>query len=77
MRVLLDACVWGGAASVLRSEGHDVDWVGDWSADPGDERLLAAARAGERILVTLDKDFGELAVVYRLSHTAESCGLST
>ena len=68
MRVLLDACVWGGAVSVLRSEGHDVDWVGDWSADPGDERLMATARAGGQILVTLDKDFGELAVAYRRPH---------
>ena len=52
--MLLDACVWGGAASVLRSEGHAVDWVGDWSADPGDERLMATARAGGQILVTLE-----------------------
>ena len=33
MRVLLDACVWGGAAAVLRAAGHDVEWVGDWSGD--------------------------------------------
>lgn len=56
---------------MLRREGHDVDWVGDWSADPGDERLLATALARGQILVTLDKDFGELAVVYRHSH----CGI--
>ena len=33
VKVLLDACVWGGAMPVLRSEGHDAEWVGDWSAD--------------------------------------------
>ena len=68
MRVLLDACVWGGAASMLRSAGHDVDWVGDWSADPGDERILAMASERKQVLVTLDKDFGELAVVRRRPH---------
>jgi len=68
VRVLLDACVWGGAASVLRSAGHDVDWVGDWSADPGDESILATASERGQVLVTLDKDFGELAVVHRQPH---------
>jgi len=61
VKVLLDACVWGGAVSVLRSAGHDVDWVGHWSADPGDEVILAMASERGQILVTLDKDFGELA----------------
>ncbi len=71
MKVLLDACVWGGAASVLRSAGHEVDRVGDWSADPGDESILAIASARAQVLVTLDKDFGELAVVHRRPH----CGI--
>ena len=68
MKVLLDACVWGGAMSVLRSAGHDVEWVGDWSADPGDEQILATAAAQEQVMVTLDKDFGELAVLHRRPH---------
>ena len=33
--------------------------------DPGDEEILATAYAEGRILITLDKDFGELAVVWR------------
>ena len=37
-------------------------WFGDWSRDPGDEEILAIADQERRILVTLDKDFGELAV---------------
>ena len=71
MKVLLDACVWGGATSALSSAGHDVDWVGGWSADPGDEGILAMASARGQVLVTLDKDFGELAVVHRRQH----CGI--
>lgn len=68
MKLLLDACVWGGAAKVLSEHGHDVECVGQWPEDPGDQAILAAAHAGGRILVTLDKDFGELAVHGRQPH---------
>ncbi|MCC7049124.1 MAG: DUF5615 family PIN-like protein [Alphaproteobacteria bacterium] len=67
MRLILDACVWG-AAQVLAGHGHDVVWVGAWTADPGDEAILLAANAQGRILVTLDKDFGELAVAAQQPH---------
>ncbi len=68
MKLLLDSCVWGGAVGRLRAAGHDVVWSGDWSADPGDEEILARALAEGRVLVTLDKDFGELAIVRELPH---------
>jgi predicted nuclease of predicted toxin-antitoxin system len=54
MKVLLDACVWGGARAAIEAGGHDVLWAGDWLDDPGDEEILARARAEGRILVTLD-----------------------
>jgi len=63
VKLLLDSCVWGGARADLQARGHDVVWCGDWEADPGDEAVLEAARVEGRILVTLDKDFGELAIV--------------
>ncbi len=65
MKLLLDTCIWGGAADELRMRGHDVVWSGDWDEDPGDEEILTTALAQRRILVTLDKDFGELVVVRR------------
>ena len=68
MKLLLDACVWGGAKTALATFGHDVTWAGDRPDDPGDEALLSAANAEERVLVTLDKDFGELAVVRGQPH---------
>jgi predicted nuclease of predicted toxin-antitoxin system len=46
-------------------------WTGDWSEDPGDEEILATAYSEGRILVTLDKDFGELAIVRGTPH----CGI--
>lgn len=68
MKLLLDACVWGGAREALVSAGYDVVWAGDWPASTGDEEILAQAREEDRILVTLDKDFGELAVVRGRPH---------
>jgi predicted nuclease of predicted toxin-antitoxin system len=68
MKLLLDACVWGKAATELRTGGHDVVWVGDWAEDPGDESLLVFARNEQRILITLDKDFGELAILRGIRH---------
>ena len=71
MRLLLDACVWGGARRRFEAAGHDCVWAGDWHEDPGDEDILARATEEERTLVTLDKDFGELAVVRGHPH----CGI--
>ena len=71
MKILLDACVWGGACSQIRSAGHDAIWAGDWDEDPGDEAILRKAHAEGRILITLDKDFGEIAVMKGFPH----CGI--
>jgi predicted nuclease of predicted toxin-antitoxin system len=69
MKILLDSCVWGKARAELEASGHDVVWCGDWPSDPGDEQILAHAHEQGRGLVTLDKDFGELAVVRGASHS--------
>lgn len=69
MRVLLDTCVWGGARATLIHTGHEVDWTGSWNQDPGDEQILAHAAENFMVLVTLDKDFGELAIVRGFKHS--------
>jgi predicted nuclease of predicted toxin-antitoxin system len=71
MKIFLDTCVWGGTLKALVEVGHDVVWSGDWEQDPGDSEILAAAYRERRILVTLDKDFGELALVRGFPH----CGI--
>ena len=68
MKVLLDTCISGNACAEIASAGHDVLWTGDWSKDPGDDEILARAYAEGRVLVTLDKDFGELAIVHERPH---------
>jgi predicted nuclease of predicted toxin-antitoxin system len=66
--ILLDSCVWGGCVEPLRLFGHDVDWCGCWDKDPGDMVILNEAFVKQRILFTMDKDFGELAILKGLPH---------
>jgi predicted nuclease of predicted toxin-antitoxin system len=68
VKVLLDSCVAGKSADLVRQAGHDVTWSGDWPSDPGDDEILKRAVAEGRVLVTIDKDFGELVVVQGLVH---------
>ena len=69
MKVLLDTCVWGGVKKLLVHAGHDVVWTGDWEKDPGDNEILGIAYNENRVLITLDKDFGELAIVFGQPHS--------
>lgn len=68
MRVLLDSCVSGTFLPPLKAAGHDVLWTGSWPKDPGDEEILAFANREERVLITLDKDFGALAILHGYAH---------
>jgi len=69
MKILLDTCVWGGVVQELMAAGHDVVWAGDWPEDPGDDEILERSHREGRVLVTLDKDFGELAIVHERPHS--------
>ena len=70
MKLLLDSCVWGGALVELRTAGFDVVWAGEWERDPGDEEILRRALTESRVLVTLDKAFGHLAIALGQPHPA-------
>lgn len=69
MKLLLDSCVWGGALRRLAEVSHDAVWCGAWERDPGDQEILRIAHEQHRILVTLDKDFGERAIVFGEPHS--------
>jgi predicted nuclease of predicted toxin-antitoxin system len=69
VKLLLDSCMSRKAQQELETAGHDVIWSGAWEHDPGDSEIMAQAYRELRILVTLDKDFGELAVVKGLKHS--------
>lgn len=68
MKLLLDSCIWYGVRNALVDAGYDVVWVGEWKSDPGDEEILAIAYRQDRVLITQDKDFGELTIVRGLPH---------
>ena len=48
----------------LRGEGHDVAYIPEASAGIGDDEVLARANAESRVLLTEDRDFGDLAFFY-------------
>jgi predicted nuclease of predicted toxin-antitoxin system len=54
------------AVVALRERGHDVKWVRTDAPGSSDDQVLARAQVEDRILVTFDKDFGELAFRVRL-----------
>ena len=60
MRFLVDACAGRRLAQWLRENGHDVLEADGLGPDPGDMALLELAASSNRILVTIDTDFGEL-----------------
>lgn len=68
MKFLIDRCAGVKLAQWLRTRGHDVLYAGERDPDPGDEELLAQAVADNRVLVTLDKDFGVLVFAQGASH---------
>ena len=60
MKFLVDRCAGRRLAEWLRSQGHDVVESRERGPDPGDRILLQWAADEERVLVTIDTDFGEL-----------------
>lgn len=61
MRILADENVPRETIEALRSGNHDVVWALTDAPGSSDENVLARASAEQRLLITLDKDFGELA----------------
>jgi len=60
MRFLADENFPAAARSALIAAGHDVSWVGAVAPGVSDPDVLALAGHEGRILLTFDKDFGEL-----------------
>jgi len=54
------------AVEALRQNGHDVLWIRVESPGISDREVLSRAQAENRILLTFDQDFGELAFRSRL-----------
>lgn len=61
MRILANENIPSDLVSALRAAGHDVAWVRQEAPGNSDVEVLAWARRESRLVVTFDKDFGELA----------------
>ena len=69
MRFLLDESADFRLALHLRAAGHDVTAIGhDYPSSLDDPEVLAIAHRERRILITDDRDFGELVFERRHSH---------
>lgn len=66
MRVLANENVSGDIVQALRNFGHDVLWIRTDAPGSSDEVVLARAQTEDRLLLTFDKDFGELAFRFGL-----------
>ncbi|MBI3353478.1 MAG: DUF5615 family PIN-like protein [Nitrospirae bacterium] len=60
VRFIADVNVEKVIIDYLLENGHDVKWIPDYDCEISDEELLKLANAEKRILITNDKDFGEL-----------------
>ena len=70
MRFLLDENAEFRIATFLTTLGHDVTTiVHDYSPGLDDEAVLTIAQQENRILITNDRDFGELIIERQLAHT--------
>jgi predicted nuclease of predicted toxin-antitoxin system len=66
VRFLADECFDARVAARVRDAGHEVAEVRDGWAGSADAAVLALARRARRVILTRDKDFGDLVVRHRL-----------
>jgi predicted nuclease of predicted toxin-antitoxin system len=60
------------AVEAIRRIGHDVRWIRTDAPGSKDREILNRAVAEDRILLTFDKDFGDLAIQFGLP---AKCGI--
>lgn len=71
MKFLADANIESAIIQWLRSCGYDVLWAAELSPSTPDTELVSLANCQDRVLLTHDRDFGELVFLRgSLSHGA-------
>ncbi len=68
MKLVADESVAGPTVYALRAAGHEVLFIAETSPGIDDSAVLAVARREEALLVTADKDFGDLVFRTREAH---------
>ncbi len=72
MRILANENIPQEAIAALMNKGHDVKWIRTVAPGVSDKDVLTLAIDEVRILITFDKDFGELALHAKLP---AKCGI--
>lgn len=62
MKFLVGVCAGAGLAAWLRELGHDAAEVRSADCRMTDDEILRWSAEEKRMVITLDKDFGQLAV---------------
>ena len=65
IRFVADVNVEKQIVDCLSEKGYDIKWIPDYNCKISDENLLDLANTEKRILITNDKDFGELTFLQR------------
>ena len=68
MNLLADESVDRQIVARLRQDNHDVTYVAEMEPGISDETVLQRANEQEALLLTVDKDFGELTYRQKLIH---------
>jgi predicted nuclease of predicted toxin-antitoxin system len=71
-KFLANENVPGEVVLAARQAGYDLGWICELSPGADDDAVLALSLAENRVLVTFDKDFGEMA--FRRGKSA-TCGI--
>ena len=69
MQFLVDESVGKKFSDILKNSGKDVIFVGDTIPEVDDESVLSFANKANRIIITADKDFGEL--IFKLDKSSK------
>jgi predicted nuclease of predicted toxin-antitoxin system len=67
VRLIADECIAVALVEVLRAGDHDVLYIAEVAAGLSDSDVVALAAREQRLLLTEDKDFGDL--VFRRGNT--------
>ncbi len=70
MRFLADENFPGDSVTALQQQGYDIVWIRLHAPGSSDREILARAQTEDRIILTFDKDFGELAFHLELPATS-------
>jgi predicted nuclease of predicted toxin-antitoxin system len=61
VRFLADENIPRAVVEALAKQGHDVSTIGHFDRGAGDQQIVARAEREARVILTFDKDFGEIA----------------